>query len=419
MIIKRDDYLNRLIESEHTRTIKIVSGIRRCGKSFLLFELFVGHLRDSGVDPSHILTYELDMLENAPLRDKDSLYRDILSKISDDGMYYVLIDEIQLVDGFFEVLNSLLHRKNVDTYVTGSNSRFLSKDIVTEFKGRSTEIRLRPLSFCEYVVAKDMDPRDCIDEYMDYGGMPELFQYNSAKQKTDYLVNLLDKVYITDMVERHRIKNVREFEDLMDVMLSSIGSANSVTRITDTMRTRNRVKITDKTVKKYIDYFCDAYLFEEARRYDIKGRKHIDSEKKYYVVDPGLKNAREHFRQNDSAHVMENVIYNELRCRGYDVDVGSIYKTRTMDGKRRRIGCEVDFVANRGNDRIYIQSSYHMDEEVEKREKRPYLSMNDSFRKVIITKDGGKSRYDEDGIVRMGLIEFLMDPNSIESIPKK
>ncbi len=413
MIIRRDGYLNRLTESKHTRTIKVVSGIRRCGKSFLLFELFADHLRDSGVKRSHILIYELDLLENARLRDKNVLYQDILSRITGDGMYYVLIDEVQLVDDFFEVLNSLLHRKNVDAYVTGSNSRFLSEDIVTEFKGRSTEIRLRPLSFREYVDAKGLDPRDCIEEYMDYGGMPELFQYNSAKQKTDYLVNLLDKVYITDIVERHKIRNVREFGDLADVMVSSIGSASSVTKITDTMRTHSRAKITDKTVKKYIGYLCDAYLFEEARRYDIKGRKHIDSEKKYYIADSGLKNAREHFRQNDSTHIMENIIYNELRCRGYDVDVGSIYRTRASDGKRERIGCEVDFVANRGNERVYIQSAYRMDGDVEKRERRPYLSLKDSFRKIIVTMDGGKRRYDVDGIERIGLIEFLMDSESI------
>ena len=413
MIIGRDDYLNRLIESKHTRTVKVVSGIRRCGKSFLLFELFVNHLRDSGIDESHILTYELDLLENANLRDKNLLYQNILSKVTGDGMYYVLIDEIQLVEDFFEVLNSLLHKKNIDTYVTGSNSRFLSKDIVTEFKGRSTEIRLRPLSFREYVNAKGLDARDCIEEYMDYGGMPELFQYNSAKQKTDYLVNLLDKVYITDIVERHKIRNVREFGNLTDIMISSIGSTSSVTKITNTMRTRNRVMITDKTVKNYIGYLCDAYLFEESRRYDVKGRKHIDSEKKYYIADSGLKNAKEHFRQNDSTHIMENIIYNELRCRGYDVDIGTIYKTQTSSGKRKRISYEVDFVANRGNDRVYIQSAYRMDEDVEKREKRPYLSMKDSFRKIIITMNGGKKRYDADGIERIGLIEFLMDSESV------
>lgn len=413
MIIRRDDYLNRLIESEHTRTVKVVSGIRRCGKSFLLFELFAGHLRDSGVDPSHILTYELDLLENAPLRDKNVLYQDILSKITGGGMYYVLIDEVQLVDGFFEVLNSLLHRENVDIYVTGSNSKFLSKDIVTEFRGRSMEIRLRPLSFREFVNAKGADPRDCIGEYMDYGGMPELIQYVSPEQKTNYLAGLFEKVYLTDIVERHKIRNVREFEDLTDVLISSIGSASSVTKITDTLCTRNRVRITDKTVNNYIEYLCDAYLFEEARRYDVKGRKHIDSEKKYYIADPGLKNAREYFRQNESAHIMENVIYNELRCRGYDVDVGTVYTSQSSDGRRRRIGCEVDFVANRGNVRVYIQSSYRMDGDVEKREKRPYLLLRDSFRKVIITMDGGKGRYDEDGIERIGLIEFLMDPKSV------
>ncbi len=413
MIIKRDDYLARLIESKHTRSIKIVSGIRRCGKSFLLFELFDEHLRSTGVDSSHILKYELDLIENTGLRDKNTLYQDILSKITDEGMYYVLIDEVQLVDDFYEVLNSLLHRKNIDTYVTGSNSKFLSKDIVTEFKGRSTEIRLYPLSFREFVNAKGMDPRDCLDEYMDYGGMPELFQYSSDKQKTDYLVNLMDMVYLTDIVERHHVRNVRELGDLTDIMVSSIGSANSITKITDTMHTRNRVKITDKTVKKYIEYLCDSFLFEEARRYDIKGRKHIDSEKKYYISDVGLKNAREHFRQNDTSHIMENIIFNELRCRGFDVDVGTIYTSQSSEGKRKRIGSEVDFVANRGNNRIYIQSAYHLEGTVQEREKRTYLSIRDSFRKIIITMDGREGRYDEDGIETMGLIEFLMNPDSI------
>ena len=413
MIIRRDDYLSALIESKHTRSIKVVSGIRRCGKSFLLFELFTEHLLNEGVDPDHILRYELDLLENSALRDKNALYQDILSKIKDEGMYYVLIDEIQLVEDFFEVLNSLLHRRNLDTYVTGSNSKFLSKDIVTEFKGRSTEIRVRPLSFREFVQAKNLDPRDCIDEYMDYGGMPELFQFVSDKQKTDYLSNLLEKVYLTDIVERHHIRNVRELGDLTDVLISSIGSAGSIKKITDTMHTRNRVKITDKTVKKYVGYLCDAYLFEEARRYDIKGRKYIDAEKKYYISDVGLKNAREHFRQNESSHIMENIIYNELRCRGYDVDVGTVYTTKKEDGKRKRIGCEVDFVANRGNDRVYIQSTYRMDEDkVRQREKRPYLSVKDSFRKVIITMDGRHSRFDEDGVEHIGLIDFLLDPHS-------
>lgn len=390
-----------------------MSGIRRCGKSFLLFELFAHHLSDCGIDQSHILRYELDLLENSSLREKNALYRDILSRISDENMYYVLIDEIQLVDGFFEVLNSLLHRKNVDVYVTGSNSRFLSKDIVTAFKGRSMEIRLRPLSFREFVSAKGLDPRDCLQEYMDYGGMPELLQYSTAKQKTDYLANLLDKVYLTDIVERHRIRNVRELNDLVDVMMSSIGSAISITKITDTMHTRNRASITDKTVKRYVDYLCDSFLFEESRRYDIKGRKYIDSDKKYYISDVGLKNAKEHFRQNEASYIMENIIYNELRCRGYDVDVGSLYRSLSDGNGRRRIACEIDFVANRGNMRVYIQSAYHTEGSVDDREKRPYLAMKDSFRKVIITMDDRKGRYDEDGIERMGLTEFLMDPNSI------
>lgn len=414
MIIKRDDYLNCLIESKHTRTIKVVSGIRRCGKSFLLFELFTEHLRISGIDSAHILIYELDLLENAYLRDKNVLYQDILSKITDDEMYYVLIDEVQLVDDFYEVLNSLLHKKNVDTYVTGSNSKFLSKDIVTEFRGRSTEIRLRPLSFREYVTAKGLDPKDCIVEYMNYGGMPELFQYSSAKQKTDYLVNLLEKVYFTDIVERNKIRNKREFGDLTDVMISSIGSANSVTKITDTMRTRNHVKITDKTVKKYIGFLCDAYLFEEARRYDIKGRKHIDSEKKYYIADSGLKNAKEHFRQNDSTHIMENIIYNELRCRGFDVDVGAVYTTKMENGKRKRIGCEVDFVANRGNERVYIQSAFSIPDDIKMdQEKTSLRHIKGSFPKIIVRMDTLNRWYDEEGYLHINLLDFLMDKKSV------
>ena len=414
MIIKRDDYLNCLIESKHTRTIKVVSGIRRCGKSFLLFELFTEHLRISGIDSAHILIYELDLLENAYLRDKNVLYQNILSKITDDEMYYVLIDEVQLVDDFYEVLNSLLHKKNVDTYVTGSNSKFLSKDIVTEFRGRSTEIRLRPLSFREYVTAKGLDPKDCIVEYMNYGGMAELFPSSSAKQKTDYLVNLLEKVYFTDIVERNKIRNKREFGDLTDVMISSIGSANSVTKITDTMRTRNHVKITDKTVKKYIGFLCDAYLFEEARRYDIKGRKHIDSEKKYYIADSGLKNAKEHFRQNDSTHIMENIIYNELRCRGFDVDVGAVYTTKMENGKRKRIGCEVDFVANRGNERVYIQSAFSIPDDIKMdQEKTSLRHIKDSFPKIIVRMDTLNRWYDEEGYLHINLLDFLMDKKSV------
>lgn len=415
MIIRRDDYLKRLVDSKHIRTIKVVSGIRRCGKSFLLFKLFVDYLMESGVDSSHIFRYELDLLENARLRDNKALYEDIMSKVHDREMHYILIDEIQLVDDFYEVLNSLLHRDNLDVYVTGSNSKFLSKDIVTEFRGRSMEIRLRPLSFREFAIAKGGDHRDCIKEYMDFGGMPELFQYNTEEQKVGYLSDVLDMVYLADIVERHNIRNDRELGELVDVMTSSIGSAVSITKITNTMRTRERSSITDKTVKKYIDYLCDSFLFEEARRYDIKGRKHIDSEKKYYIADVGLKNARENFRQNEASHSMENMIYNDLRCRGYIVDVGSFYRTESSEGRRNRIGCEVDFVANKGNSRVYIQSAYLTTDIADERERRSLLSVRESFRKIIITMDGGKRRYDQDGIERIGLVEFLMDPDVVRS----
>lgn len=414
MIIDREELMDKLISLKGTRLIKVISGIRRSGKSFLLFNLFYGHLLRTGVDEGHILRYELDAMENERLRNRYALYDDVKSRITDNEQYYVLIDEIQLVDSFFEVLNSLLHKENVDVYVTGSNSRFLSSDIVTEFRGRSMEIRVRPLSFSEFAVAKGIDPRDCIEEYMDYGGMPELFKIDDPEQKTNYLKNLMSKVYISDIVERRNIRYSDELENITDLLCSSIGSLNNVVKITNTLRTVKKSKITDKTVKAYLDSLCDSFLFERAMRYDIKGRRYFDSQSKFYIADTGLKNARENFRQAERTHVMENIIYNELRSRGYDVDVGVVNITSTEGGVRKVIGVEVDFVANKGNERIYIQSAYHMTDESREREIRPFLKMNDSFKKVVITDDTVSRRMDDDGILTIGLIEFLMDRKSLQ-----
>jgi len=413
MMIRRDNYLNQLISYRGTKSVKVVTGIRRCGKSFLLLRLYVDYLFSIGVETDHILTYSMDMLDYENLRNKRVIYNDIKSRISNDGLYYVIIDEIQYIEDFYEVLNSLLHYDNVDVYVTGSNSKFLSSDIVTEFRGRSVEIRVHPLSFSEFVSAKGEDPRDCIQEYMDYGGMPELFQYDSPKMKTDYLKNLMMKVYLTDIVERCGIRNESNLEDITDLLCSSVGSLNSITKITNTLKTKKGSTITDKTVKTYIDCLCDCYMFERCMRYDVKGRKYFDAQCKYYTSDVGLKNVRENFRQAEETHIMENIIYNELRTRGYDVDVGAVSVSESIDGKRKCRYLEVDFVANCGNERVYVQSALTLGEDNLERELRPFLKVNDSFKKVLITGGSMTPRLDENGIMRMGLLYFLMNDKSL------
>ena len=415
MKIRRDSYLERIISKMHTKSIKIVTGIRRCGKSYLLFNLFYDHLRSTGVDDDHILRYQLDDLRNKDLRDAYALYYEIMNRITDESMYYILIDEIQLVPEFHEILNSFLHISNVDVYVTGSNSKFLSKDIVTEFRGRSTEIRLRPLSFSEYVNAVDMEPMDALEEFMDFGGMPEILQYPDEESKTNYLKSLISKVYLTDIIERNSVDHEMELEKIVELLCSSIGSLNNVKKITDTLRTEMRSNITDKTVKRYMEHLCDSFLFEESKRYDVKGRKYFSTNSKFYIADIGLKNAKENFRQNDRPHIMENIIFNELRCRGYDVDVGVVETTEVVEGDRKKKALEIDFVANHGNLRIYIQSAYSLDDETKRNtELRPFLKVNDSFKKVIVQKDYLRPRFDDNGILHIGLLNFLMDPNSIQ-----
>jgi len=320
-----------------------------------------------------------------------------------------------LVPEFHEILNSLLHMSNVDVYVTGSSSKFLSKDIVTEFRGRSSEIRLRPLSFSEYANAVNMEPRDALEEFMDFGGMPEILQFSDEESKTDYLRSLVSKVYITDIIERNGVEHEIELEKIVELLGSSIGSLTNVKKITDTLRAVMGSDITDKTVKRYLDHLCDSFLFEESKRFDVKGRKYFSTNSKFYIADVGLKNARENFRQNDKPHIMENIIYNELRCRGYDVDIGVVEITEVIDDARKKKSLEIDFVANRGNLRIYIQSAYSMYDETKRNaELRPFLKVNDSFKKIIVQREYSKPRLDENGILHIGLLNFLMDPNSIQ-----
>lgn len=414
-MIKRDRYLDRLKSLTGSRTIKIVTGIRRCGKSYLLFRIFKEYLLSVGINNDHILTYQLDDIDNIHLRDVSTLYYDIKNKVVDSDTYYILIDEIQLVDRFHEILNSLLHIDNCDVFVTGSNSKFLSRDIVTEFRGRSTEIRMRPLTFSEFAHGREEHPWKLLDEYMTYGGMPEVLQYKDAESKIDYLQSLVDVVYLRDIVERNNIQNDMELGLITDLLGSSVGSLTNTKKITDTLRIENRSAISDKTVKKYTEYLCDSFLFEEAKRYDVKGRKYFSFLSKYYIADVGLKNAREHFRQMDRPHLMENIIYNEMRFRGFDVDVGIMEITETVNGSRHRKHIEIDFVCNKGPERLYIQSAYSIDDPEKKNiEIRPFIKVNDSFKKIVIVRDDIPVWNDDNGIIYIGLIDFLMNPNSLK-----
>ncbi len=412
--VPRTEYLKKLIDSMHTTSIKIVSGVRRCGKSYLLTTIFREYLLSNGVDEDHILIYDLDDMDNERFRERHIIYGDIKNRMMDDGWYYIIIDEVQLIDKFHDVLNSLLHRKNADVYVTGSNSRFLSSDIVTEFRGRGSEIRLRPLSFSEmkdFIGTDDeMDVLGKLEQYMMYGGMPELLQKRTDADKSNYLRHLIDSVYLNDVIERNNIKSDMDLENITSLLCSCIGSTISIKKITDTLQTENGSGITNKTVGTYIDALCDSYLFECAKRFDVRGRKYIGSGYKYYITDVGLKNAHENFRQADKTHIMENIVYNELRSRGFDVDVGSV---DIWDGTRMK-NTEVDFVANRGQNRYYIQCAYSIDDtEKRKKEMRPFSRIDDAFAKIVITYGYGKPMRDNNGIIIMGLYNFLTDADSL------
>lgn len=416
MQIKRDFYLQQLVDGKQNGLIKIVTGIRRCGKSFLLFKLFRQYLLDVGVDSDHIIQIALDDIENANLREPLSLYKCIKTKMTDEELYYILLDEVQLVPRFEEILNSLLRIDNADVYVTGSNSKFLSSDIITEFRGRGDEIHLYPLSLSEYCEGTGLSPAEAWKDYYTYGGLPHTLSLGTEKKKIDYLNNLFESVYLIDILERQRIKNKAEFEELVKIIASGIGAPTNPTKLENTFKSVKNVNIDSVTISRYLGYMQDAFLIEKAERYDVKGKKYIGSLAKYYFTDIGLRNAILGLRQQEETHIMENIIYNELRRRGCKVDVGMVEQRFVdNDGKWQRKQLEVDFVVNEGNQRYYIQSALALpDEEKRKQEMGSLLRINDSFKKIIIVKDDIKPWRDENGILTMGLLDFLMNADSLE-----
>ena len=413
MEIRRDIYLNKLIRKKGNGLIKIVTGIRRCGKSYLLFRLFHNHLSESGVDNAHIIEIALDDRMNKSLRDPDNMLAYIHKRINDDKQYYILLDEVQLLNEFEDVLNSLLHIRNADVYVTGSNSKFLSSDIITEFRGRGDEIRVYPLSFREYMSAYNGTRDEAWDDYFNYGGL--ILSMPTDEDKANYLSGLFKKVYISDIVDRHKVRNKDELDELVDILASATGSLTNPTRLARTFKSVKNKTISDKTLKTYTDYLIDAFLVSKAVRFDVKGKKYIGSPVKYYFEDVGLRNARLNFRQSEENHIMENIIYNELRIRGYNVDVGVVECPTVSDnGKRGKRQLEIDFVATRGSEKYYIQSAFSMaNEQKAEQERRSLNSIADSFKKIVIVRDNIKTRRDETGIVTLGLINFLMDENSL------
>ena len=416
MQIKRDFYLQQLVDGKQNGLIKIVTGIRRCGKSFLLFKLFRQYLLDVGVDSDHIIQIALDDIENANLREPLPLYKCIKANMTDEELYYILLDEVQLVPRFEEVLNSLLRIDNADVYVTGSNSKFLSSDIITEFRGRGDEIHLYPLSLSEYCEGTGLSPAEAWKDYYTYGGLPHTLSLGTEKKKIDYLNNLFESVYLIDILERHRIKNKAEFEELVKIIASGIGTPTNPTKLENTFKSVKKINIDSVTISRYLGYMQDAFLIEKAERYDVKGKKYIGSLAKYYFTDIGLRNAILGLRQQEETLIMENIIYNELRRRGCKVDVGMVEQRFVdNDGKWQRKQLEVDFVVNEGNQRYYIQSALALpDEEKRKQEMGSLLRINDSFKKIIIVKDDIKPWRDENGILTMGLLDFLMNADSLE-----
>ena len=410
MKIKRDYYLQQFVSKKQNGMIKIVTGLRRSGKSYLLFRLFYEELKKQGVDENHIIKIPLDDLEYYKYRDKISLYKFIKSKILDTQIYYCMLDEIQLVDGFEEVLNSLLHIPNIDVYVTGSNSRFLVKDVITEFRGRGDEIRVYPLSFKEFFSTRNDDFNSAWTDYYTYGGLPLVATMTSHKEKSEYLLNLISKVYLTDVIDRYKIKNKADFEDLLNVVASSVGSLTNPVKIENTFKTIKKSTITNKTITSYLDYLEDAFLIQTVQRFDIKGRKYIGANKKYYFTDTGLRNVKLNFRQLEETHLMENLIYNELRIRGYNVDVGVVeYNSKDKNGKSLKTQLEIDFVANQGNYRVYVQSALNVSSsEKLKQEENSLLRISDSFKKVIIQKEKIVPHYNDNGIYIICLEDFLL-----------
>ena len=414
--IKRDYFLEQLIKREGNGLIKIVTGIRRCGKSYLLRTLFKNHLLENGVDDKHIIEMAFDLFDNIEYRDPKIFYPWAKEQIQDDEKYYFLLDEVQLLDEFVSVLNGLADKKNCDVFVTGSNAKFLSRDIATEFGGRGDEVHMYPLSFSEFMSCYDGYKYDGWNEYITYGGIPLVVLAETDEQKMNLLDNLFQETYISDIVKRNKIRNVGEMESLLDVLASAIGALTNPNKLQKTFKSVNNSKITATTITKYIEYLEDAFLIEEANRYDIKGKSYIGTPLKYYFMDMGLRNSRIHYRQMEATHSMENVIYNEMRMRGWLVDVGNIFhRVRNEAGKQQRVTLEVDFVCNKGSERIYIQSAYKMpDVEKMEQEKRSLKLVDDSFRKIIVVGEHTKTWSDEKGIQIVSIYDFLLTPSFTE-----
>ncbi|MDO4181099.1 MAG: ATP-binding protein [Bacteroidales bacterium] len=411
MIIKRDYYLQQLISGKSNNLIKIVTGIRRSGKSFLLFNLFHNHLIDSGVDESHIIEIALDDRINKNLRNPDVILQHIHDRMTDNGLYYIILDEVQMIEEFTDVLNSLLHIRNADVYVTGSNSRFLSKDVATEFRGRGDEIHLSPLSFAELYGSIGGDKSELWKNYYTYGGLPGLLELDNEEKKAAYLQSLHETVYLKDIIERNNLKNSDEFTELIRVIASCIGSPCNPSKLENTFKSVKNESLDRKTISKYLSYMEDAFLIERAMRYDIKGRKYIGTLSKYYFQDIGLRNALLNFRQVEENHIMENVIYNELRSRGFRVDVGTV-EVRSTTGRKQ---LEVDFVANKADRRYYIQSAFAMPDDAKREQECASLKrIDDSFKKIIIMRDDIKPYHDNNGFYLIGLMDFLLKPDLLK-----
>lgn len=416
MKIGRDVYLNKLISKRHNGLIKVVTGMRRCGKSYLLFNLFKEYLVNEGVAENHIIEIAFDSFENKRYRNPEVLFPYIMEKMSDERMYYVLLDEVQMLDDFESVLNSLGRKQNVDVYVTGSNAKFLSKDIITEFRGRGDEVHMYPLTFGEFMSVYDGDKQEGWRDYVLFGGIPLVLGFETADQKSDFLKSLFEETYISDITGRNNIRNKAELEELLNILSSAIGSLTNPSKLSATFKSVKNKSISKDTIIKYIDYLRDSFLIDSAIRYDIKGKKYINTPSKYYFTDLGLRNARLNFRQVEETHVMENIIFNELKVRGYNVDVGVVVMNEVdKNGKKIRKQLEVDFVCNKGSKRFYIQSAYALpDKEKMEQEQRSLVNTGDGFKKIIITKDAVAPLYNEEGILVMSVYDFLLNPDSME-----
>ena len=416
MEIRRDIYLNKLISKKHNGLIKVVTGMRRCGKSYLLFNLFKEYLVNEGVNENHIIEIAFDSFENRKYRDPEVLFPYLMEKIADNEMYYVLLDEVQMLDDFESVLNSLGRKKNVDVYVTGSNAKFLSKDIITEFRGRGDEVHMYPLTYSEFMSVYDGDKQEGWRDYVLFGGIPLVLGFETADQKSDFLKSLFEETYISDITGRNNIRNKAELEELLNILSSAIGSLTNPSKLSATFKSVKNKSISKDTIIKYIDYLKDSFIIDSAIRYDIKGKKYINTPSKYYFTDLGLRNARLNFRQVEETHAMENIIFNELKVRGYNVDIGVVVMNEVdKKGKKIRKQLEVEFVCNKGSKRFYIQSAYALpDKEKMEQEQRSLVNTGDGFKKIIITKDAVAPLYNDEGILVMSVFDFLLNPDSME-----